>query len=69
MTTNEAKQVWISHQNKDGFISKNVDDILEEENIQSYDEVKEFTEGLNTAQNYFNIEFKDSTEKEWRFTE
>jgi hypothetical protein len=69
MTTNEAKQVWNSHSNKDGFISKSVDEILEHENIEGYDEVKEFTEGLNTAQNYFNIEFKDKTENEWRFTE
>lgn len=62
-----GKETWEKFVEADGFISKNINEVIADLEIGDYDEEKEMIESLNIAMNYYDVEFENEREERWRF--
>lgn len=67
LTLEQAREVFKTFADKDGWIDKTCEEITDE--MMAGIHSPEYTQNLYTCMYFYDTEFKDETEKSWRFIE
>jgi hypothetical protein len=68
MTHTETKAIFAKYADENGFISLNPNEIAKLESDDSLERI-DLENSLNEVMNFYDTEFNDNNEKEWRFLE